>query len=164
MVNWYCIYTKPKKEEGVEKMLKEYLNLEVFNPKVKRKKLVKGRYIYLEEELFPCYIFSRFDPKRHLHTIRYTRGVRKIVGEKSPYVVDDSIIEAIKSRMVGGFVRLQPKRFLPGERVLIKEGPFKGVEGIFLEELSSKERVIILLNLIKYQARVKIGRDCLEKL
>lgn len=156
--NWYCIYTKAGKEEAVSKALRERLGMEVFNPKIKRKRFIRGRYVEALERLFPCYIFSRFELDRHFHTIKYTRGVRRIVGDSlgSPYVVDEAIIKSIKSRMVDGFVTLQPRRFAPGEKVVIQEGPLKGLEGIFLEEVKPKERVLILLNAIRYQAKVQI--------
>ena len=163
--NWYCIYTKAGKEEAVSRALRERLDLEVFNPKIKRKKFVRGRYVEALEELFPCYIFSRFELDLYFHTIKYTRGVRKIVGDSlgSPYVVDEAIIKAIESRMVNGFVSLQPQRFSPGEKVAIQEGPLKGLEGIFLEEVKPKDRVLILLNAIRYQAKIEIERDFVGK-
>ncbi len=167
LFSWYCIYTKPKKEDYVASLLSDRLGLEVFNPKVKKRKVVKGRYIDTEEELFPCYIFSRFDPKIHYHTIRYTRGVRRVVGGRngSLYPVSDVIINAVKSRMVDGFVKLVPaSKFRPGERVVVKDGPFQGLDGIFLEELSSKDRVIILLNLIKRQVKLEIDAGSVEAL
>lgn len=164
--NWYCIYTKAGKEEAVSKALRERLNLEVLNPKIKRKKFVRGRYIEALEELFPCYIFSRFELDLYYHTIKYTRGVRRIVGDSlgSPYVVDEAIIRAIESRMIDGFVSLQPQRFSPGEKVVIQEGPLKGLEGIFLEEVRPRERVLILLNAIRYQAKIEIEHDFVSKL
>ncbi len=159
--NWYCIYTKAGKEDAVSKSLRERLDLKVFNPKIKRKKFVRGRFVEALEELFPCYIFSRFELGRYFHTIKYTRGIRRIVGDSfgNPYVVDDAIIEAIESRMVGGFVSLRPQRFAPGEKVVIQEGPLRGLEGIFLEEIKPKERVLILLNAIRCQAKVEIEPD-----
>ncbi len=161
MKNWYCIYTKAGKEDAVSDALRGRLGLEVFNPKIRRKRYLKGRYVAAVEELFPCYIFSRFELEEHYHTIKYTRGVRRIVGDSvgSPYAVDEAIIQAIRSRMVEGFVVLQPRKFARGEKVVIQEGPLKGLEGIFLEELKPKERVLILLSTIRYQAKVEIAPD-----
>ena len=49
-----------------------------------------------------------------------------------------------------------------GRGVIIKRGSFKDFEGIF-EDVKDSERIIILLNLISYQAKIvveaaKVGR------
>jgi transcriptional antiterminator RfaH len=77
--------------------------------------------------------------------ITYTRGVKYIVGKESPLVVFPEIIEAIRERMDGEFVRPSPVRLKKGDRVMVKEGPFKDFYGVFERNISGKERVMILL-------------------
>ena len=76
--------------------------------------------------------------------------------------VDEEIIDSIKLRMKNGFVQISNDLFKKGERVIIREGLFKDFEGIF-EDVKDSERIIILLNLISYQAKIvveaaKVGR------
>jgi transcriptional antiterminator RfaH len=157
-MKWYCIYTKAGQEDAVSKKLSELPGLQVFNPKMKRKKYSRSRLVEAVEELFPCYIFAQFELVNYLHMIRYTRGVRRFVGDRNglPYLVDESIIACIQAQMSNGFVQLQSPQFSPGEQVMVTQGPLGGLTGIFVEELKPRERVIILLNTIRYQAKVEV--------
>lgn len=167
MSSWYCIYTKPRQEDLVSKRLQELNSIEIFNPKIRRKKYIRTRLLEVTEELFPAYIFAKFDESniRYFHLIKYTRGVKRLIGDHkgNPYIVEKSIIECIQSRMENGFVRLASPKMARGEEVYIKEGPFCGLTGLFLEELKPKDRVLILLNSIQYQARLVTTSDCITK-
>jgi transcription antitermination factor NusG len=91
------------------------------------------------------------DINRYYRTVKYTRGVRRIVGDHNgnPYVVDEEIIENIYSKIQDGFVVLSEQKFSSGDRVIVQEGPFAGFEGVFLKELTPTERVMILLNTLQ---------------
>ena len=99
MINWYCIYTKAKQEDIVTFKLLKHDGIEIFNPKLKLKKFVRGNLKEVIEELFPCYIFSRFDPFQHYQMIKYTRGVKRIVGNKEgyPFIIDEGLLEGLRS-------------------------------------------------------------------
>lgn len=164
MHNWYCIYTKPGQEDGVVKKLGELPGLYAFNPKLKRKKYSRAKLIDAVEALFPGYIFAKFKLSEFFHMITYTRGVKRFVGDSSgvPYQVDESIIDFIHSQMQDGFIHLKPPQFSRGQEVTVKDGPFSGLTGILLEEIKPSERVIILLNTIRYQAKIEIPKDFVD--
>jgi transcription elongation factor/antiterminator RfaH len=165
MEHWYCIYTKAKKEDQVCRRLMDKSDIEVFNPKLMRTQKRGRRSTDVVEALFPCYLFSRFNPDKYCHMIKYTSGVKRIVGDGAgnPFRVDDSIIALIKSRAKDGFVHCAERaNFTAGSKVVVKEGPLKGLAGIFLEEITSQERVIILLNAIVYQARVELPKTLVD--
>ncbi|MFZ3063740.1 MAG: transcription termination/antitermination NusG family protein [Nitrospirota bacterium] len=149
--NWYVVNTKPRQEDLAERMITQ-IGVDVFYPKINEKK-----------GLFPGYLFARYNPMEHFKKIRYSRGVRDIVSYGyNPVSVEDDIIETIKARIRNGFVQISNDLFKKGERVIIREGLFKDFEGIF-EDVKDSERIIILLNLISYQARIvveaaKVGR------
>lgn len=143
-MNWYAVYTKPGAEEAAARLLSN-AGIETFNPKIKVRKYLRKKYTEVIEQLFPCYIFASFDPNKHSHMIRYTRGVRYVVGKEHPLVVPPEMISAIKDRMEDGVVMPEAETFVAGDRVLIKEGPFKDFYGIFQRNLSGRERVVILL-------------------
>lgn len=165
MINWYAVYTKKGQEESVCKKLTSFPEIEFFNPKLKRTKYIRHRYQEVTEELFPCYIFLLFDPYRYLHTIKYTRGVRRVVADSSghPHTIDVNIVEFLKSKMKDGFVRIDSPEFIHGEKVRVMDGPWNGLEGIFIAKLKASERVLLLLSTIKYQARIEIPKQCIAK-
>lgn len=159
MREWYCIFTKPGHEDEVVQRLSPFGDIELLNPKLRRSKVRRGRFAQVVENLFPSYIFSRFDLKRYFHMIRYTRGVRRFVGdtEGHPYVVTESIIESIRERMKEGFVVMKTPGLKAGDRVRVTDGPFAGFDGVFLSEVKPRERILILLNAIQFQARVELA-------
>ncbi|GBE00492.1 transcription antitermination protein RfaH [bacterium BMS3Abin07] len=143
-MNWYAIYTKPGAEDSTGRLLNKCA-IEILNPGIVIKKYVRGKYSDIFEPLFPCYIFALFDAEIHGHMIKYTRGVRYIVGKENPLTVPPGIVDAIKKRMEGGIVRPEPEDLSHGDRVLINEGPFRDFYGIFKGKISGSERAMILL-------------------
>lgn len=143
-MNWYAVYTKPKCEDTVSQLLGN-AGLETLNPKIKVVKHTRGRYAEVVEPLFPSYIFALFDKDTHAHMIKYTRGVKYIVGKDDPLAVHPEIISAIQGRMEGGIVSQDPVDVSRGDRIIIKEGPFKDFYGIFQRNVPGKKRAVILL-------------------
>jgi transcriptional antiterminator RfaH len=143
-MNWYVIYTKPKAEDSTSLLLSS-AGIETLNPKIRVKKYVRKKYVTAVEPLFPCYIFALFDSQKHGHMVTYTRGVKYIVGKETPLVVVREIIDAIKERLEGDLVVPVPVSLERGDRVLIKEGPFKDFYGIFERNIPGRKRVMILL-------------------
>jgi len=159
---WYAIYTKPGKEETVALRL-QGIGIEVLNPKLKTKKYKRNKLVEVIEQLFPCYLFACFDKEKYAHLITYTRGVRYIVGKKNPIVVYDEIIDTIREGMEeGDIIVIKPRRFEKGDRVLIREGPFKDFYGIFKREIKGRERVMILLEAIHY--KIELDKQFLTKI
>lgn len=144
---WYAIYTKPKCETSTELQLNT-AGIETLNPKIKINKYIRGKYTHVIEQLFPCYIFAFFDREKHSHMIKYTRGVKYIVGKENPLAVHIEIIEAIRERMEGDIIVSSPEKFREGDRVLIKDGPFKDFYGIFERTIPGKERAMLLLEVL----------------
>lgn len=159
---WRCVYCKPR-EAKVAKFYLEKGGFETFYPLIKEKKRVAGKIKEIHKELFPNYLFVRFSVEDY-RTVKYTKGVSRVVlGDNGePAVVDDEIIEAIKGSMQDGFVVLEEKGFKKGEKVLIKDGPFKGFEAVFLKEIKPRDRVLILLKTITGELKLEIDYDKLK--
>lgn len=153
--NWYVIYTKPSQEDLVAKYL-QTASFDVLNPAIRKKRFYKGRLKMVVEKLFPCYVFARFDPERDYRLIKYTRGVRYVIGSRSgtPYMVDKTIIDSIHARMKDGFIDLSAKELKPGDRLIITDGPMTGFEGVFLCE-RPRDRVLILLREVSCRLEIE---------
>lgn len=153
-MNWYALYTKPRSEDLVASRLQD-IGIEILNPKLKSKKYKGNKVGEVIEPLFPCYLFANFEKEKYSHLITYTRGVRYIVGKTHPVVVHDEVIGTMKESMEdGNIVVIRPQRFERGERVFIREGPFKDFYGIFEREIKGHERVMIFLDSISYKLEV----------
>ena len=96
--------------------------------------------------------------------ITYTRGVRKIVGDKTnPWPVAEDIIDFIRSNEKDGVVAMRCEELREDDAVRISEGPLAGLTGVFKKLIKGTERVVLLLNAIEYQARVIVERASLVK-
>lgn len=145
--------------------LGELPGMETFNPRFARKKRVRSTYREVVEELFPCYMFVRFERLEYFHLVKYTRGVRRFVGDRdgSPFAVEQGLIEYIRERLEKGAIYLDSPTLKKGEAVRLMDGPFAGMAGIFLEEMKASERVLVLLNTIEYQARIQVPRTSVAR-
>ncbi len=160
-MNWYALYTKPKREDTVAFRLRD-IGIEVLNPKLKSRRYKQSKVIGTIEPLFPCYLLAKFDKGKYSHIITYTRGVRYIVGKSNPVAIHEEIIQTIKEKMEeGDTVVIKPCRFEKGDRVIIKDGHFKDLYGIFERETKGRERIIIFLNTINY--RIELDSWLLRK-
>jgi len=159
MKYWFVVNTKPRNEDRAAANLADG-GIEVLAPKLKLKKYKNGRLVDVIEQMFPNYIFVKFHPVDEFRLVKYTRGVKTIVHFGNKIIpLQDEVIEFIKSRLVDGIATLQKPKFKKGEKVLIKDGPFKGLSGIFEKEMEGKERVMILLDSVQFAASMEIDLD-----
>jgi transcriptional antiterminator RfaH len=153
-MNWYAIYVKPKCEDSTALQLRN-AGIEVLSPKMRIKKYVRGKYLAVIEPLFPGYLFACFDPERHGHMIKYTRGVKFIIGKQNPLVVPQEIIQTLRERMIDEIITPVPEELKTGDRILIKEGPFANFYGIFERAIPGRERAMILLETLHCKLEIE---------
>ncbi len=160
---WYLVKTKALNEARVHKRLTG-AGYDVLFPKISRKSK-RHRGLFETRPLFPTYLFVRFDGDE-LKTIKYTHGVARVICfGPEPHEVGEEIIDAVRARMnEEGIVKLEPKKvtLIPGQRVKIGEGPFAGLDAIFVEEMPDRERVVLLLDAVS-SYRLTIEKDSLER-
>ena len=163
--HWYAIHTNPKQEERAHYNLQD-MGVESFAPKIKQRSYSRrvNTRGYIVKSLFPGYIFARFNSGVWLHKVRFTRGVHSVVkADGKPLSVDDEIIAAIESRIApDGFVKLNDE-LQPGEKIIITSGVFSGLPGVFERKLKDKDRVVILLNTIGFQANLTLDLDQVKR-
>lgn len=159
MKRWYVVNTKPRNEERAATNLVNG-GIEVLAPRLKIRRYKDGKFVQVVEPMFPSYIFVRFHPVEEFRMVKYTRGVKTIVNFGGKIVpLQDEMIEFIKSRLDNGVATIEKQKIGKGERIIIKDGPFKGFGGIFESELDGRERVAILLDGVNYCAKMEIDRD-----
>jgi transcription antitermination factor NusG len=157
MKNWFVINIKPKKEFQVEKLFTE-CGFTIYNPKYEDRNQKKA--------FFPGYEFIYFDYPAQYQLVKYTRGVKRIVGvNQVPVSISEEVIRTIKAREVNGLIEIGKYGEEPeiGDEIEVVEGPLRGLKGIFKKQLSAKERVLILLNYVTYQGQLIIEKEKLKK-
>src|SRR6266853_1017429 len=121
-----------------------------------------GRKYLTQAALFPGYLFIQLD---RIHDnwlpICSTRGVIQIVRFNDyPLPVADAIIEQIRRR-----IESQPIRepyLKSGERVVITEGSFSGIEAIFVTGVG-EERVMLLVNILQSEQPLSFPMESVRK-
>jgi len=133
------------------------MGVECFLPLLQEQKTIRRRVGTVITPLFPGYLFVRINLSEHYRAVSYTRGVRKIVEfGATPVEVDIAKIDAIKSRMASlqVYILEKPKELSSGQLVQIKDGPFVGLEAVFMREMPGHQRAMVLLRTLALQARV----------
>lgn len=145
---WYVLQNKYQKENSLYRLLVQR-GFEVFYPRL-RVKPVNPRS-KKEKPYFPGYMFVFTDLSEvNIKTFQRMPFVIDLVNfGGSPAVVPDYVVNALQKDLENQSETMYaPKKFNPGERVKVLQGPFSGYEGIFDKGLAGETRVRILLSLL----------------
>lgn len=107
--------------------------------------------------LFPGYLFVRLDLRADHRAVSSAFGVKRFVafGDEGPRDVPAAIIDLLREREDDdGLVRCETAA--TGDPVTITHGPLKAYQGVIAAQLSGRERVIVLLELLQRQVRVEV--------
>ena len=159
---WYLIHCKARQEERALEHL-ERQGFECYRPIYEKERIRRGRKTLTSAALFPGYLFIWLD---RIHDnwlpICSTRGVLQIVRfNEFPLPVADGIVEEIRRRVEGRPMR-EPY-LKSGERVVITEGSFSGIEAIFIAD-DGDERVMLLLNILQREQVLSFPSENVRKL
>ncbi len=161
---WFIISTKPKQEFVAEQSLKQ-LGANVYLPLYQKKVKKNKEKVEVICPLFSGYLFAQFSVIELYHKIRYTRGVKSVLGNNEGlWTIDRDKIEDIKTREENGVVTMisREKHFKSGDRITIDEGAFDGWEGVFYEELPDNQRAIIMLTNVSYTSKLIVLKKFLK--
>ena len=166
LCRWYVVHTNPKQEERANNNLRSW-GVETLHAKLRTRRYNQftGAASYITQPLFPRYIFAKFNARKQLPKIWFTRGVHSIVSfGSSPTPVNDDVIQIIQTRTAAdGLVRIGDD-LKAGDEVMIQEGPLRGIIGVFEKEMNEADRVRILLREVNFQGHVLVPRSDVKKL
>ncbi|QCR37496.1 transcription/translation regulatory transformer protein RfaH [Nissabacter sp. SGAir0207] len=162
MESWYLLYCK----RGQLLRAKAHLERQAVNclsPMITFEKMVRGRRTAVSEPLFPNYMFVEFDPARiHTTTISATRGVSHFIRfGNQPVIVSPTVIGEL-ARQPTQTVS-DPDMPQPGDKVLITDGVFEGLQAIYTEP-DGEARSMLLLTLLNKQVHQSLDNRQFHKL
>jgi transcriptional antiterminator RfaH len=161
--SWFCVHSHPKHEHIAAANLRTLLGLEVWNPRIAFTRSTRRGPATVTESVFPGYIFVKFDLDLVLDQVRYTNGVASVVHFGSRYpTIAPAIIEQLKACFGGADLLAAQEEVTPGERLLITEGSFCGIEVVVLRALPSRRRVQVLLDMLGTAATVELDLNSLS--
>lgn len=164
-MNWFVIHTKPRQENRALQNL-TLQGFPCFLPTVPVEKIRQGELSVVIEPLFPRYLFIQLDlgeSSRSWAPIRSTKGVSCLVAfGNEPAKVDARLIELLLNRQQAA--ASEPQRlFNQGERVLVTEGPFAGVEAVY-NMADGEQRAIVLIELLNKKVPLKVAPAGIKKI
>jgi transcriptional antiterminator RfaH len=154
---WFCVRTQPKHEHIAAASLRQNLELEVFLPRIRFKRLTRQGPAWVTEALFVNYLFARFDLATLLRRVKHARGVRDVVhfGDHWPKVPETAITD-LRAAMGNEELQVIPQEFNPGEIVEIAGGAFHGLQAMVTRVLPAKQRVAVLLDFLGRQTSLEL--------
>jgi len=154
---WYVVQTKPREERrAVDNLERQGYRCKLMTRDTERVR--RGVRCFVAEPLFPGYLFIALD--RHesdWSKIRSTRGVSRMVrfGDHFPSLSPEVVVAIEQARP-------QPvPLFKRGERVVVQEGPFTGIEAVYVEP-DGEARVMILLRMLGSEQAVSLPLNILS--
>lgn len=141
---WYAIYTRPRWEKKVNRLLSEK-GFECYCPLNKVRRKWSDRYKLIEEPLFKSYVFVKIDDAERT-PIRMTSGVINFVyGDGKPAVIREKEIQNIKKFLdeYENVVVKENPSFKPHQRVKVTYGPLMDQEGEVIKVKNKQVQVAI---------------------
>ncbi len=162
---WYAVYVKSRHEFRVSERL-DCTGIEVFLPSVEKLRKWKDRRKMVTFPLFPGYLFVRI-PKDYdrIISVLKTPGIVSFVCAKGgiPASVPDSQIISLKT-VLENSTDVDPYPYLKeGNKVRIKKGSMKGVEGILLQR-RGHHILVLSVDVLQQGASLKIDACDVEPL
>jgi transcriptional antiterminator RfaH len=164
MMRWYVAHTQPQVEAKATWHLGNQ-GFRVYFPRYLKQRRHARRIGWVPAPLFPRHLFIFMDvAATQWRAIRSTVGIAGLISYgDQPTPVPAGIVETIQaSENEKGVVALPAAPlFDKGEQVHVTEGALRGVSGLFVDA-SDKERVVILLNLLGRQVRVRVPLETVQ--
>jgi transcription antitermination factor NusG len=162
---WYAVHTRSRFEQKVyDGILGK--SVEVFLPRVQVMSRRKDRRKKILAPLLPGYIFVHFDmnPETYWDIVKTTGVVRMIGFEGKPVPAGEDEIASLM--ILDGTDRtVQNRAYMSrGDRVMIMEGPLKGLVGFYLRHKGQSRKVVVSIELLHRSLAVEIEDWALEKI
>jgi len=152
---WFAIHTNSRHEKVVAQEATEQ-GITAFLPLVKQVRQWSDRRKVVESPLFSCYVFVKIlpDNRERLKVLRIN-GVLRFIGLHGGIPIPEEQIEAVKM-VVEQELPICSHPFLKiGQRVRVRSGALKGVEGI-LTGRTGERTLIVSLDAIQRSLSVRI--------
>jgi len=160
---WYVVQTHPSAEtKAASHLLRQ--GYSIYLPRYLRRRSHARRVDTVAVPLFPRYLFVTVDRlAQRWRSIQSTIGVARLVcnGEE-PAVLSGAVVDELMGRQnEAGFIQLDVgPRFSPGDKIRVVHGVFAARLGLF-EDMTDRERVAILLDLLGRKVRVVLDGDAI---
>lgn len=161
---WYVVHTKNRFENVVFESLQKK-SIETFLPKILVQSKRKDRRKMIRLPMFPGYLFVKTDlrPVEHLEIVKVSGAVRLIGNKDGPISVPEDVVSSLKIIVASENKVITGSRFQEGDQVIVVNGPFSGVRGIF-SRYKGQGRVVVHIDALGQFAAVEVSEEDVEKM
>lgn len=170
MEKWYVIQVRSRQEEKIKKSCEILISNDIltkcFIPKNKRLKKVTGKWIEVDETLFPGYVFLVSDyPDGLFLELKKIPDLTKMLGKTDHEIFPlyDDEVEFLKSFSNEEYVVEMSVGFIENDIVKITSGPLQGKEGIIKRIDRHKRIANIEVELFGKITQAKVGLEIISK-
>jgi transcriptional antiterminator RfaH len=144
---WYPVYTNPRAEK---KACQALINkgVETYLPLHRQLKQWSDRKKWVEEPFIKSYLFVHINEHQQTEVLM-TKGVSRFIYFSGKIAsMPERQIDELKLVMASPFdLEITEEHLQPGEKVMIKAGPLKGLKGEVISYRSQKQLALRLENL-----------------
>jgi transcription antitermination factor NusG len=162
--HWYALHTRSRFEQKVYDGISGK-SIEAFLPKAQVMSKRKDRRKKILIPLLPGYVFVHFDMNPEVYwDIVKTVGVVRMIGfEGKPVPVREDEVSSLM--ILNGTDRTVHNRsyMQEGDRVMIMEGPLKGLVGFYLRHKGDTDKVVVSVELLHRSLAIEVEDWALEK-
>ena len=141
---------------------------EILLPMERRLEIRRKQKQEVEEKMFPGYLFIEMQMSAETwHLVRNTRWISGFIGgsPEHPRPLSAEEISGIRERIGAGVDRSTLRaKFITGEHVRIKEGPFGDFNGIVESVNGERERLVVSVMVFGRSTPVELDFDQAEKI
>ena len=144
---WYPVYTHARAEKkAYEALLKK--GIEAYLPLNRQLKQWSDRKKWVEEPLIKSYLFVYITEPDQMEVLT-TKGIARFIYFSGKITsMPDRQIEELKLLMASPYeLEITAEDLQPGEKIMIKAGPLKGLTGEIISYRSQKQLALRLENL-----------------
>lgn len=140
---------------------------EILLPMEKRLEIRRGQKKELEDKMFPGYLFVEMQMSPETwHLVRNTRWINGFIGgsQENPRPLSPDEINGIRDRIDSGAEKPTLRaKFITGEQVRIKEGPFSDFNGTVESVNVERERLLVSVMVFGRSTPVELDFEQAEK-
>lgn len=156
---WYLLYTKPRHEKKVYARLLER-NINTFLPLTKRLRSWHDRKKYIDEPLFPSYVFIYLNDMQNFYEGIDAEGALYYVKMGNSMArVNESVVNNI--RIVtdkAPDIEVSGSRFQSGRKLVISQGALTGLS-CEIVNCDKKERILVRVDLLQRNILLSLPED-----
>ncbi|GAB4303659.1 MAG: UpxY family transcription antiterminator [Marinilabiliales bacterium] len=161
MEKWFPLYTRPRHERKAFENLKSF-GFEAFLPTYKTLRQWSDRKKKVELPLFPSYCFVKIEEKKYIEPLKANGVVKYVWFNGKPIPVEDKVIESLQRVCKGDYkIEKTYNKFSSGQKIRIKYGQLKGIEGIYVNE-TNNFKLLIWVDAIGQGVYVHINPEDIE--